>query len=668
MKTIMKKIISILFCIGIIFSAVSTVSAADTALPARYSSADLGYIRPAENQYDSACCWAFTTLGVLSAYSIKHGIHEFDEADYSEAHLAWFNGKSRTNNPDDPMYGDGMDSELPYEEGARIFTSTFALAKGSGIEWEMSYPFKRTNSQMGNYFEEARYEHSAGILTEAILLRTTEDIKEAVIEYGAVEAGMHYDEAKLFNTAKRKYVNGEYIVTGNCCYLNAENTGEGHNIMIIGWDDNYPKSNFSPDNMPKRGGAWLCKSSWGTAWGENGLFWISYENAAFENVMTYACVDGNTYSNIYQYDGYGFNRRLSSSVSRNSATSANVYHSKSTLTLEAVGYYTYQSPSDAKCKINIDIYKNLPQDYDSPVYGEPAISFSVSETYDGYHTAELPCSIAINEGEIFSVVVSTATESGNASVLLEGNPVQSVTYEAAERCSYISFSGNKSGFTDTAKKYGGNVCIKAYTNEYQPGTVSGLRILSEDKTITKGTKYKESAGIMPMGQSGKVLWSSSDNNVITVDSNGNINAVGTGKAYLTASCSGKSDRILITVLPEYYSTNDVIIERNPGEKTVDYGDTLVLNASLSEDDTGVIFGWYVNGIKQSERSDTFSLVNITEPAEILVRLEDKNGNTLKNDSDDPIEASEKVKVKTGFFKKLISFLKNLFNADRRKYN
>ncbi len=667
MKNAVKKILSAACVLAVLMSSAPAAFSYDGTLPQKYSSAEMGYIRPAENQYDSAGCWAFSSLGVLSAYSVKHGLYDYTEADFSEAHLIWFNGKSRSEEPGDPMFGDGMNSAAPYDEGSRLFTAAFNLAKGCGAEWEINYPFNRDNSRMGNYFEEARCNHPAAILTEAKLLKNSKEIKQAVYDYGAAEAGIYYDEAKLYNTARRKYVNGEYVVTGNCCYLNKEKSGDGHNITIIGWDDNYSKSNFSPDNMPKGNGAWLCKNSWGTAWGENGLFWISYENAVLENVMTYACVKGDEYNNIYQYDGYGFNSRLYM-ANKKTASAANVFTAESPLTVEAIGFYTYQNSSDTKCEVNIDIYTDLPGECDGPVFGESAISFTTEVSNDGYHTAVLPDSIAVDGGEKFSVVVSITASQGNAVMLLEGNPTGSVQYGAGEGQSYISFNGTKTGFYDTAKKHGGNVCIKALTRNYNPGTVSAVYLDEQDKTVSLGYSGSLSARINPLGQSTEISWSSSATDVVAVDSNGNYRAVGTGTAVITASAQGKSDSITITVNPKNYFAGSIKIVNNPGTKTINYGETLCLSASVNGTQPEAYFGWYINGTRQAERSAEFKLENAAADVTVTVRLEDKSGNALVDKSGQNITDSEKVNVNAEFFKKLISFFKNLFKVNRTVYN
>jgi C1A family cysteine protease len=54
------------------------------------------------------------------------------------------------------------------------------------------------------------------------------------------------------------HVNGDYV--------------GGHCVSIIGYDDGQ--------------GAWLCKNSWGTGWGEGGFFWIAYGQCGIDALTT----------------------------------------------------------------------------------------------------------------------------------------------------------------------------------------------------------------------------------------------------------------------------------------------------------------------------------------------------------------------------------------------
>lgn len=76
--------------------------------------------------------------------------------------------------------------------------------------------------------------------------------------------------------------------------------------MIIGWDDNYSRSNF---NTPLEGdGAFICQNSWGDGFGENGIFYVSYydTNIGTHNVAYTRVDDVHNYDHIYQSDLCGW--------------------------------------------------------------------------------------------------------------------------------------------------------------------------------------------------------------------------------------------------------------------------------------------------------------------------------------------------------------------------
>ena len=103
-------------------------------------------------------------------------------------------------------------------------------------------------------------------------------VKKHIMNYGAVFAGLYYctDEnaANYYNTTTYAYA----------CL--DKNTTMNHAITIVGWNDNYSKDNFPASNRPSSNGAYIAINSWGNTWGDNGYFYISYEDIWVENQMS----------------------------------------------------------------------------------------------------------------------------------------------------------------------------------------------------------------------------------------------------------------------------------------------------------------------------------------------------------------------------------------------
>ena len=79
---------------------------------------------------------------------------------------------------------------------------------------------------------------------------------------------------------------GYYNENTAALYVNNNNIIINHAVVIVGWDDNYSKTKFVNGKQPKNNGAWIAVNSWGDSWGDNGLFYISYDDALIEKYMS----------------------------------------------------------------------------------------------------------------------------------------------------------------------------------------------------------------------------------------------------------------------------------------------------------------------------------------------------------------------------------------------
>lgn len=85
-----------------------------------------------------------------------------------------------------------------------------------------------------------------------------EAIKQTVYLYGGVESSLYMDFDDP--TQDSAYYSREYSSYG---YTGEE--AANHDVVIIGWDDDYPSENFT--RAVAGDGAFICQNSWGEASG-----------------------------------------------------------------------------------------------------------------------------------------------------------------------------------------------------------------------------------------------------------------------------------------------------------------------------------------------------------------------------------------------------------------
>lgn len=174
----------------------------------------------------------------------------------------------------------------------------FSSWEGPVLEEDAPYPeLGTTGADLDKEFENEMYVSTAKKaqyhVQNALYMPndTQEDfianLKNAVYSYGAADIYVLWSPRHATEDNKNLYV--EKI---DWQYENPADpySGGGHIITVVGWDDDYDKNNFTGNPyiaeetgvdipLPKNNGAFICKNSWGEGAGEDGYFYLSYEDA-----------------------------------------------------------------------------------------------------------------------------------------------------------------------------------------------------------------------------------------------------------------------------------------------------------------------------------------------------------------------------------------------------
>lgn len=401
-------------------AAVLKKIAEEEKLPAAYDMREHDRVSLVRDQGIYGTCWAFASLAALEST-----IRPAENLVFSVDHMAMNNSFNVS----------------PFD-GGEYYMSIAYLAAWQGPVLEEDDPYG--DNQTVNGLSAVKH------LEEAIILKDKnyEAIKSSVYKYGGVETVIYCD---MKNATSSSYY---YNRNRSSYYYDGDQT-PNHDVVIVGWDDNYPKEYFNTE--PAGDGAFICKNSWGQDFGDEGFFYISYydTNIGMNSVVYTKLGNSDNYDKIYQSDLMGEVGTMGFD-DRPEAYFANVYTAGKNETLKAVSFYA-TGP-----KTTYDVYVVTDFTDVSDLQQRTKVASGEMQC-EGYYTINLNEAVPLPDDRKFAVVVHVNTQDSTMPIAIEyNNDEKTANFDITDGEGYISLYGTK--WSSAEQENDCNVCLKAFTD------------------------------------------------------------------------------------------------------------------------------------------------------------------------------------------------------------
>lgn len=565
-----------------------------------------------KNQQQIGSCWAFAYTSMVESTLKNNKEYSPMHVEYKTAEM--FNRKLGSGGSflmamsySGSSYGPVLESELPfdsvYNEETNSLENSYLLDMSevsyndcdvsARVEDMMYFPsiYKTYNADESITYRNSDYILRSETYSEDEVNAIRNLIKQHIKTYGGVMASFYSD---FGITASDEIISASGCYNTDTAAFYSESSSllssPNHAVTIVGWDDSYSKDNFTEGKEPKNDGAYIVLNSYGSEFGKNGYFYVSYDDFAIEQSIVGASkiteVEENSSAVKYNYeydelgmsDGIGFAagfKPVGTLYAANVFSKQDNTHNEK---LTEVGLYLGSAQG-------VKIYVNSEDGDISKCTTEVANYTGDNALEAGYHVIKLSSPVEL-VGDNFVVKVEYINSEDGAYIPLEydhnangsdGDPEelfnnatskQGESYFSVDNSKYYdlyTYTGEVTGETNVTYK-DSNVCIKAFTVQSEERvSVTGVSLDKDSETLQVGDKTNLVATITPTNATNtNVVWESSDSSVVTVSEGGIINAIAEGTATIkvTTKDGNYTDECTITVTKKTNTEDDIYQDDN----------------------------------------------------------------------------------------------------------
>jgi C1A family cysteine protease len=397
-----------------------------------------GKVTSVKNQGACGSCYAFASIANTESKMLVDGACTLPNPDYSENNAKECNWREINNYIDDwgrPWGGCSggnylMLASLFSQKGAVLETCDSYVANDVGA-CKTTCPYQKTLLDWS--------------LISGGVVPSTNALKNYIQTYGPVYTTLYADSGHGFHSG----YDGSYT-------FNYPATGINHAVLIVGWSNNLPPV---PGGGTTPADGWIVKNSWGTTFGANGYFYITYgsANIGMWSSFMHDWQDYDSSGSIMYYDDDCWSNSWGYPPSTTAWGLCKFIPSSNT-DVTRVEFWTTDITTD------VDVYI-----YDD--FNGATLSNKLWESLDhnfagaGYHGVELDSPLAVISGnDVIAVVKFTDSSYGYPIAADKNGPS-----EPAGR-TYISPNGNPGSWYDLGGNQQDDVAIRLRTTT--PATIT----------------------------------------------------------------------------------------------------------------------------------------------------------------------------------------------------